>query len=480
MNGEPRIKIEPLRHDTDGEGARLLMEGAGIVLDDWQQLVVDSILGTDQNGNYVTTAAGISCSRQNGKNVIVEAVILYSLLINGERIVFTAHQMKTARKCFERLCRMFDKHTNPEYASKVSKILYGTGTESIRLTNGASIEFIARSRQSARGFDDISVLILDEAQELQEEMAASLTSILSSSSTGHRLIIYTGTPPYVGCNGEVFERFRSSCIASSSRGEQTRNSWHEWSVEAEKVEDIDLSDKRIWYECNPAMYSGRINVDFTQTEFESLSPADFARERLGFWQKKAGIQQVMAIDPALWDSCMSDEEKPEGKTAYGVKFTPDGSEVVLAGAVIDNEGKARITLIAVEPMGNGLTWLAEWLKERYKKASCVVIDGRNGSDILIEKIKPVWLFKDSIIKPSAQNVITAANMLLNELNEGTLTWYSKQEELRESAITSTKRNISGGWGFGGQSSAPIEACSLALWGCKTSKRNPQKKMRIDW
>lgn len=508
MNGQPRIKIKPKRCGSDGEGARLLMQGAGITLDDWQQLCVDCILGTDASGKYTATTAGISCARQNGKNVILEAVILYNLLVNAAKIVFTAHQMKTARKCFERLCNMFDKHTNPEYAAAVQKILYGTGTESIRLKNGGSIEFLARSRQSARGYDGISLLILDEAQELQEEMAASLIAILSSSATGNRQIIYTGTPPYVGCNGEVFRRYRQSCIESAGKGEELTSAWFEWGITGDNLADMDLSDREVWKDCNPALLTGRLTYEYTQKEYETLSRADFARERLGYWAKPASTAGELAIDPVLWDSCRSDEPRPEGKTAYGVKFTADGSEVVLAGAVIsgnrsqrpaligtDRTGRqnnpqertqdaqtARIALIAIEPTGNGLQWLADWLNERYKQAACVVIDGRNGADVLIEKLKPTgggaWILKDSIIKPSAQNVITAANMLINELNERTVTWYSEQEELRDSAITATKRPISGGWGFGGTTSAPIEACSLALWGCRTSKRNPHKKMLI--
>lgn len=111
-----------------------------------------------------------------------------------------------------------------------------------------------------------------------------------------------------------------------------------------------------------------------------------------------------------------------------------------------------------------------------------MIDGKNGADVLIDKLKPTgggaWVFKDSIIKPSAQNVITAAQGLINDLHENAVTWYSEQEELKESAITATKRPISGGWGFGGRTSAPIEAASLALWGCRISKRNPKKSMRI--
>jgi hypothetical protein len=76
-------------------------------------------------------------------------------------------------------------------------------------------------------------------------------------------------------------------------------------------------------------------------------------------------------------------------------------------------------------------------------------------------------------------MIAAVSYLMDELTEGNVTWYSKQDMLRESAVTSVKRNIGqSGWGFGGDNSTPIEACALALWGCYNSKREPGKKMRI--
>ena len=75
-------------------------------------------------------------------------------------------------------------------------------------------------------------------------------------------------------------------------------------------------------------------------------------------------------------------------------------------------------------------------------------------------------------------MISATSELVNNLNEQTVTWFYLQEGLRDSALSSVKRPIGGGWGFGGDDSTPIEAASLALWGAKTSKRNPNRKMRI--
>lgn len=476
-NQNPRIKIEPSRTNTDGKGATMLMREYGCNLDEWQQLVIDAWLGKDITGAYTVTSGGLSVPRQNGKNVCLEAREFYGLVVNCERILHTAHQVRTTKKAFRRLAAMFEDKKHPEIQKLVKKIRYGIGEESIELENGGIIEFTARSRQAARGYDGISLVIIDEAQEATDEQIEAIMATLSASATGTRQIIYAGTPPYVGCTGEVFRRFRQACIVANGKGENKANSWHEWGIVADNLTDIDISDKLLWYDTNPALGS-RLTEEFTTEEYNTLSIDGFARERLGWWAKPTSNLTDLAISAEVWDACKSDELKPEGKTAYGVKFTADGAEVVLAGAVISNNGIARISVIKAEPTGKGITWLANWLNERTKEASCVVIDGKNGADILADKISSTWRFKDSVIKPSAKDVVTAANLLLNELNEKTLTWYSKQELLRDSAITSTKRNISGGWGFGGSTSAPIEACSLALWGCRTSKRNPQRKMRI--
>lgn len=476
-NQTPRIRIEPERIETDGTGATKLMKAYGVQLDPWQQSILDTWLGTNAAGEYTTLNGGLSLARQNGKNIVIEARELYGLLVNGERILHTAHQLRTAKKSFRRLAALFEDKRHPEIVKAVKRIRQTIGEESIELNNGGLIEFTSRSRQAARGYDGISLIVLDEAQEVTDEVMEALLSTLSASATGTRQILYIGTPPYIGCSGEVFRRFRQACIKEAGEGTNKNNSWHEWSIPGESLEGIDLSDKQLWYDCNPALGT-RLTIEFTQNEYNTLSPAGFARERLGFWAKPISEGTTKAINEKAWTACRSEEPKPEGKTAYGVKFTADGSTVVLAGAVIPTTGKGRISVIDARPTGHGITWLADWLNERYKKASCVVIDGKNGSDVLIDKIRSVWLFKDSVIKPSAQNVITAATLLNNEINEQTITWYAEQEALNESAITAVKRQIGSGWGFGGVGSEMIEACSLALWGCRNSKRNPTKKMLI--
>lgn len=470
---EPRIKIEPQRVSTDGDDAALLMSAYGYKLDPWQQLVLDCWLGMDESGRYTMTSAGLALPRQNGKNVCLEAREFFGLVIKGEKILHTAHQVRTSKKSFRRLAAMFTDKSHPEITDIVKNIRYTNGEECIELDNGGSIEFSARSRQAARGFDGISLVVYDEAQELTDDQVEAIMATLSASSTGTRQIIYTGTPPYPGCPGDVFRRRRTVCTADPGK----HDAWHEWSVAADSIADIKTDDTGLWYMANPAL-GLRLSEDFTGEELRSMSKDGFARERLGWWSPVLEHKEDTAIPVAAWDACKSAETKPEGKTAYGVKFTADGAEVVLCGAVIPQDGVARVSMIQRKPTGHGTQWLADWLNEREKKAACVVIDGRNGADVLVDKISEVWRVKGSVIRPGGRDIVAAAGTLCDAVTERTVTWYAGQEALRESAVNSTKRPISGGWGFGGENSAPIEAAALALWGAKTARRDPSKKMRI--
>ena len=469
----PRLQVEPGRTITDGGAAAMLMEAYGCALDDWQRLVVDCWLGRDAAGGYTTISAGLAVPRQNGKNVCLEAREFFGMVIRGERILHTAHQVVTAKKSFRRLERMFNDKRHPEIQKLVRNIRYTNGEETIELENGGSVEFSARSRQRARGFAGISLVVYDEAQELTDDQVEAIMATLSASATGSRQIIYTGTPPYPGCPGDVFRRRR--LISTTEPG--PHDAWHEWSVAADSISDIKTEDTTLWYMTNPAL-GLRLAEEFTAEERRSMSADGFARERLGWWSPVLQQLDEHAISAKAWDACMSSAPKPEGKTAYGVKFTVDGSEVCLCGAVIPTEGPARVSLIERKPTGMGTQWLADWLNERVNRASVVVIDGRNGVDVLVEKIAGAWKAKDSIKRPNVREVIASVSTLTSAVNEKSVTWYEKQPALRESAVSTIRRPLAGGWAFGGENSAPVEAAALALWGAKTSKRDPARKMLI--
>ena len=460
---EPTARIAPNYLKSDGMKAAKLLRVGGLTLDPWQIDILDDWLGMTASGRWASTTCGGSVPRQNGKTLLLQSRAAAGMLLYGEEVIYTAHLQKTATETFEELREFFE---NPKIIKHVKEVKTALGREQIILKNGARIKFLARTRNGGRGQHG-DLLIIDEAQEIDENAQASFLPAISASLNPQT--IYTGTPPDPTAPGIVFRGIRKKALD----GETSRTSWFEFSVD-----DIgNVSERERWAACNPAL-GRRILLSTIESECEQMDPDTFARERLGWWSPVFTQEIEKAIDPEAWNACASMAPKPEGKTAYAVKFASDGSETVLCGAVIPKDGPARVTLIDRKPAGYGTKWVADWLNQRYGKAACVVIDGRNGVEMLIDRIADTWRYKDSVIKASANDMIAAVSVLTDGLADKSFTWYQPQEDLSESALSSIKRPIGKGWGFGGDNSAPIEAAALALWGAKTSKRDPSRKMRV--
>lgn len=479
-NQEPTFRRVAKYKKTEGKYATELSQSYALSPHPWQSMILDDWLAVDSKDRLIHSFCVLEVPRQNGKTGVSDPRETWGLIKRKESILHTAQEFQTAKKAFDRLRQKFGTKKNDPYAeypelnALVDHYTVSAGQMVLDLTNGAHIEFRTRGNNSDMGrggtFD---LVVIDEAQSYTEEQDASLSPLNSAAPSGSPQTILMGTPPILGQSGNkglVFTRSIEGIMENPGKSDCL----HFWGVD----EVGDISDIDRWYMTNPSL-GYQLLVDALAKDALKMSPDMFAREHLGFLPKKREIENY-AINEKVWDACASSEEKPDGKTAYGIKFSLDGSLVCLCGAVIPDNGPARISLIEQRSTGQGTQWLADWLNARYEKASCVVIDGRNGVDVLCDKIHDTWKYKDSVIRPSSNDVIAAVGTLVNALNEHEVTWYERQDALRESATTSTKRKIgaSGAWGFGGEYSAPIEACSLALWGAKNSKRNPSRHMRF--
>lgn len=459
---EPSVRIVPEHVDSDGADAVKVLRTGQLSVDPWQANVLEDWMGRTEEGLWSAPSCGESVPRQNGKTLDTVGRMASGMILYAEWIVYTAHLQKTATETFMEIKGLFETKGLVKYVKEIKSAI---GREQIFLKNGGRVVFVARTRNGGRGLHG-DCLVFDEAQELTSDQQASFIPAISASRNPQT--IYLGTPPDENCTGDVFRKLREKAI----KGESKSIAWTEFSVK----EIGDVHDRERWAATNPAL-GRRILESTIASEVEQMDADTFARERLGWWSPINNTEDY-AIDKEKWEACKSSLPKPDGKIAYAVKFSADGSEVALCGAVCPEKGVARITLIELESTGKGIQWLADWLNERYKKASCVVIDGKNGVDYLIDKIVDTWRYKGSIIRPSGKDMIAATSRLVQEINEKTVTWYEYQGLLNESAITSTKRPIAGGWGFGGENAISIEAAALALWGCRSSKRDPNRKMRI--
>ncbi len=475
---EPTFKWSTPYERTEGHYAAELSAAYDLKPHEWQELILDDWLAVDENGILLNNFCILEVPRQNGKTGVSDPRETWGLIKRGESILHTAQEYQTAKKAFDRLRAKFGDRKNdpfakfPELNAMVAKYTTSANQMILDLKNGGHIEFRTRGSGSDMGrggtFD---LVVIDEAQSYTEAQAAALSPLNSAAPSGSPQTILMGTPPTPDAmhKGYIFAK----AIQGMHEAQEAGSCIHEWSVN----EVGDVSDRDRWYRCNPSL-GYQLLISALEKDFRTMSDDSFAREHLGYIANILEKKKDYAINRKMWEACKSEKPKPDGKIAYGVKFSSDGSTVTLCGAVIDSEGYARISLIEQKETVYGTGWLAEWLNARYQKASCVVIDGRNGVDVLIDKISGTWKLKGTVIRPSAKDLIAAVSTLTNEIAERTVTWYAMQESLNESATTSIKRSIGSGWGFGGEYPEPIEACALALWGCRNSKREPGKKMRI--
>lgn len=474
---EPRLCILPELPDglhwddlyTDGPDAATFSSAYGIKPDEWQCLMLNVWLARNDLDKYWCTSCGLSVPRQNGKNAILEIREFYGLCAIGEKILHTAHRVDTARKAFLRLVNFFENPQYPEIQDMVSYIRRANGQECIALKNGGSIEFSSRVNGGSRG-STYDVVVFDEAQELTDDQMEAIMSTMAAAPLGNRQLIFTGTPPSPVSPGTVFRDQRTKALS----GKNKRMSWHEWSVE----EIGDTSDVSRWYDTNPAL-GIRLDLEFTQTEHDTLTRDGFARERLGWWSDESGVNSV--LKKSEWNACAIDEGLPpddKDVIAYGVKFSADGANVALSAAVKNPNRKTLIECIEYGLIVNGINKLADWLIERKSKCAICVIDGKSHTGALYQKLIEGGFPAKALKIANTTEVCTAASMLQNAVMEQELVHVSPSG-LDESAIAAQKRTIgnAGGWGFGDgvYPCAPIESASLAYWGVKTTKRRPGRK-----
>lgn len=488
-NQKPRIEVVPKYEYTDGQDASELVKAYGYELDPWQNTVINAWLGRNSQDKFTSKSCGLAVPRQNGKNALLEVRELYGMVCMGEHILHTAHEVKTARKAFNRLAAFFENEREyPELAAMVASIRKTNGQEAIEVwkldpdtlepmvgTQGGSVEFSARSRGAARGFT-VDTVVFDEAQELTDEQLDALLPTLRAAPSGDRQFIYTGTPPTPNSPGEVFERIRSSAIA----GKDESLAWHEWSVEKMPPKDATQDDLlNLLYETNPAI-GYRIDADFIKKETITMSADGFARECLGFWQPHG--RASAAIPASLWEQTSIEgiTSKYNRKRCFSVKFTYDGTHYVLAGSMSNGRGKYATEIIDIGSTAKGIAELAQWLKDRKQTAACVAIDGIGAADALCKELEDAP--RGYVRRVRSYDLIAASASFIDLLASGKCV-HTKQDETDECAKRCPKRAIGarGGWSFGRDGdldAAPLEALSLAVWAARSTKRNPRRVQRL--
>lgn len=446
---------------TYGAEAVSLYNKTGRTAQEWQELLLYDILAVEEDsGLYIHSKFGYSVPRRNGKNEIVSMREMWGL-VHGEKILHTAHRVTTSHSAFERLLSLL---TKAGYQEKEDyKPLKQLGLETIEMLNGeGKISFRTRTSKGGLG-EGFDLLIIDEAQEYQDDQETALKYVVSDSQNPQTL--FCGTPPTVVSAGTVFAKLREKAL----QGETRNTGWAEWSVDRQS----DPNDIDLWYETNPSM--GTILTERKVADEIGDDDVDFNIQRLGLWIR---YNQKSAIGENEWNALKVDRlPKLSSRLFVGIKYGHTGENVALSIAAKTADGNIFVESIDCRPVRAGNQWIIDFL--RIADIQDVVVDGANGQALLLEEIKDFKL-KIKPLLPTVKQVIEANAAFEQGLFQRNIQ-HAGQPSLRNVVSNCEKRAIGSNGGFGYKAikddleSALLDSIIYAYWACSKAKKAKVKQ-----
>jgi len=460
----PRVRFAPASRSNSWEDVAALSKRLGIVMDDWQEAVLEASMGERADGNWASRIVGISAPRQQGKSQLIVARALAGVLLFDEKtIICSAHQTDTAREVFQRLLDIIED--NPSVSKRVETVMRAINREYIRFKGGQTIRIKARSVSGSRGFS-ADCLLLDEAQILGRPAWSSILPTMSARENPQAWLL--GTPPTPQDDGEVFGQIRDQAIEGSGR----RLAYLEWSASP----DDNFDDPKVWAKANPA-YGTRISREAIEAERSAMSDEQFAMERLGMWSADSAVR---VIDEESWRLVSDPASMAVERLSLAIDVAPDRSIASVALAGKRPDGRWHVELAEQR---KGADWIGPWVEQLSKKnrLHAVVVDEMTG---LVEKRKNGrWYLKgtDVVVTLAAaegRDMAVACAALFDGVMSQQL-FHTDQPQMNVALSVARKRPLAGAWAWNRKDAmsdiTPIVSASLALWGAQNENVKRQGK-----
>lgn len=470
---EPTVGFTLPYEKTRGQEAVDLYDRTGRTALDWQKSLLYDMLATDDDGLWIHSRFAFSVPRQNGKNEVIAMREMFGLL-DGETILHTAHRTSTSGAAWARLVKLLETIGIQEKKGKVTQGYRSgksKGQEFIEIDEelgGGRINFRTRTTTGGLG-ETYDLLVIDEAQEYQDDQESALKYTIVSSKNPQTL--YLGTPPTPYSSGTIFPNLRKQILC----GEKKHAGWAEWSVEAET--DPHNVDAR--YQTNPSL--GYILTERAIDDEIGSDVTDFNIQRLGLWIR---YNQKSTISEREWNA-LEVETLPKlvGNLAVGIKIGKDGENVSLAIAANTVDDLIFTEVVGCRPIRDGYDWIMAFLKQLEGNYSKVIVDGASGQEILASELK------DSRLKPSynpsVKEFIEANARFEQGIFKKTII-HMNQPAVKQIVTNCEKRAIGSAGGFGyrsiklGADVSILEAMSLACWGVEEFKKKQITRKLISY
>jgi hypothetical protein len=315
--------------------------------------------------------------------------------------------------------------------------------------------------------DDISRIVVDEAQYAQPEQLASSTPILAANPNPQT--------NFVGSAGiENRSDWWWSLRVRALRGDGSGFGYLEHSAEQVKLNQDDKvisirpdpEDREVWPVANPAL-GIRIEEEFLAEQLGILGPELFSREHLCVWDAYPhNTEGFLPFDE--WEKLVVSEPGHLAALSYGLSVVNGRASVASAGRM--SSGDLYVDTVRSDP---GTDWVIEYLTDLYKrKRKPISVNPAAGEGAFIKRLERAGVTVDEVSGRRYQN---GCGEVLDTIKNGTI-HHLGQSALSRAVRTAQRRDVGkeGGWVWADADVdlSPLKAVTLALTGV-TKKRPPK-------
>jgi hypothetical protein len=453
----------PAYDQTDGGEVSDLARLARFPPDPEQSLVLDAIFARRGSQSAAFEVAVIAC-RQNIKTAIFKMAALGWLYITRERlIVWSAHEFRTAQEAFRDLEELITG--SDDLRREVKNIYRGNGDEAIEMMSGPRLIFKTRTKGGGRGLSGRKV-ILDEGFALRPMHMGALLPTLSAQPDPQ--VLYGSSAGLE--ESDVLRGVRDRGRA----GNDARLAYFEWCApppsqvcrdgescsHALGVPGCGCDDQANWQAANPTL-GNRISVDYVEAERRALPPAEFGRERMGWWDEPADQREVIPL--LAWAACADVKSEPLPPVALSVVFSGDRSRAAigLAGRRRDSWWHAEVA-----DYRPGTGWVVPRVIELVARHEpcAVAIDGGGHEASVIPDLEAARV---EVMKLSARDVAQGFGQFYDAVMAAEMR-HRSQDDLTMALAGATTRDVGDSgtaWGRrkSGVDISPLVAVTQAMW-----------------
>jgi hypothetical protein len=266
-----------------------------------------------------------------------------------ERHLWTAHHGDTLKGTFNDF-RAWIK-SNPEYDEQVTFYEGHQDMSIVHKDTGNTIDFQSRTGKAGRGLTGVKRITLDEALYLEpKHVGAVYPTMLTRPGAQVRVASSAGLVGLgaVTAAAGPWPRRQGRAVAYVEYGATRKPCLRVDCTHAVGSEGCALDDRDLWWQANPALWSGRIEEAALEDQRNAMPPEEFMREFLSWWEAPLATSGG-ALSIERWADLADDPPPVSKRLAWGADLDETGiGTIALAWRRADGKIHAQLATRATD------------------------------------------------------------------------------------------------------------------------------------